>query len=389
MPRVKHGGSKKPQASFVIRMVAAGFMLMLGSVVYLSFSISHSINKLESSSTSSQQAPALRQAQRLMPETQPAARASAGGGAFILGPPADAIALIKKRLEWLDTITFYEDKEDIDTRAKMAYLEMLKSTVSATAYGASEMSVIPALGKRRSRVKPYNEKRRQQGNDWTYLGYTMTGTARLNNVRDLLMDVFKNNIPGDYIETGVWRGGSSIFARGVIEVFGQGHRHSYVCDSFQGLPPGDKNIHKGDTGWDNTPYLEVSKEHVMGFFREVNLLNEEKVHFVKGFFKDSMPGLSKQVGKFAVMRLDGDMYESTVDVLYTMYDKLSIGGYLIIDDWWATKNVPFPAKDACEDFFLVHGINPEIIPVDNMSIYWKKTEEVNIQYWRYEQKKFK
>ncbi len=76
------------------------------------------------------------------------------------------------------------------------------------------------------------------------------------------------------------------------------------------------------------------------------------------------------------------MYESTVDVLYHLYDKLSLGGYVIMDDWFG-----FPSKTAC-DFFAVHGIKPEIIRIDTLSAYWKKTEDVKIQYWRYEQSKF-
>jgi hypothetical protein len=92
---------------------------------------------------------------------------------------------------------------------------------------------------------------------------------------------------------------------------------------------------------------------------------------------------------FAYYRLfvgttQGDMYESTVDVLYRLYDKLSIGGYVIMDDWFG-----FPSKTACEDFFQVHGIQPEIIRIDNLAAYWQKKEEVDIQYWRYEQNKFK
>ena len=78
------------------------------------------------------------------------------------------------------------------------------------------------------------------------------------------------------------------------------------------------------------------------------------------------------------------MYESTVDVLYRLYDKLSIGGYVIMDDWFG-----FPSKTACEDFFQVHGIQPEIIRIDNLAACWQKKEEVDIQYWRYEQNKFK
>ena len=80
----------------------------------------------------------------------------------------------------------------------------------------------------------------------------------------------------------------------------------------------------------------------------------------------------------------GDIYESTVDVLYHLYDKLSIGGYVIMDDWFDY----FPSKTACEDFFAVHGIKPEIIPIDKFAAYWKKTEDVQVQYWRYEQSNF-
>lgn len=78
------------------------------------------------------------------------------------------------------------------------------------------------------------------------------------------------------------------------------------------------------------------------------------------------------------------MYESTVDVLYNLYDKLSIGGYVIMDDWFG-----FPSKTAVLDFFKVHGIDPPVIAIDKLSAYWKKTENVDIQYWRYEKSDFK
>ena len=78
------------------------------------------------------------------------------------------------------------------------------------------------------------------------------------------------------------------------------------------------------------------------------------------------------------------MYESTVDVLYNLYDKLSVGGYVIMDDWFG-----FPSKTAVKDFFAVHGISPEVIAIDKLSAYWKKDVDVEIQYWRYEQSKFK
>ncbi len=90
------------------------------------------------------------------------------------------------------------------------------------------------------------------------------------------------------------------------------------------------------------------------------------------------------IDSLASIRFDGDIYESAIDVFYNLYNKLTLGGYFIQDDWFG-----FPSQVAAEDFFQVHGISPEIIPIDDLSAYWKKTENVDLQHWRYEQNKFK
>mmetsp|Transcript_28466 Transcript_28466/g.44094 ORF Transcript_28466/g.44094 Transcript_28466/m.44094 type:complete len:136 (-) Transcript_28466:102-509(-) len=132
-------------------------------------------------------------------------------------------------------------------------------------------------------------------------------------------------------------------------------------------------------------YLAVSDDTVAKHFASFSLL-DPGVYFVKGYFSESMPVLARSplLTKLAVMRLDGDIYESTVDVLYHLYGHLSIGGYVIIDDWTG-----FPAKKACEDFFMVHNFRPLIQHIDNIAAYWQKTEEVEVQFWRYEQKQFR
>ena len=98
---------------------------------------------------------------------------------------------------------------------------------------------------------PFNLTRRQNGNNWTFLGDTMTGWKRIDNVWELLKNVVNDNIPGDYIETGVWRGGCSVFARGVLYALGQEDRQLYVCDSFAGLPPGSRHLDRKDKNWDD------------------------------------------------------------------------------------------------------------------------------------------
>ena len=95
--------------------------------------------------------------------------------------------------------------------------------------------------------------------------------------------------------------------------------------------------------------LEVADEIVAGAFRKYSLLDGNLV-FVEGFFADSIAPLADEVvwpeGALAIVRLDGDMYQSTIDVLYNPYDKLSVRGYVIVDDWSG-----FPAQVACRDFF--------------------------------------
>mmetsp|Transcript_15835 Transcript_15835/g.36322 ORF Transcript_15835/g.36322 Transcript_15835/m.36322 type:complete len:336 (+) Transcript_15835:205-1212(+) len=306
-------------------------------------------------------------------------------GPSLFASPEEFLSTFGKRVEWLDKIYPSEAEQLSIHRAQKMYFEMLKSSVTATVFNGAEKQVVPGL--KQIPLMPFHLESRKAGGDWTYLGDTMTGWKRIDNVWELLKNVVNEDIPGDYIETGVWRGGSSVFARGVLNAFGEKDRQSYVCDSFAGLPPGDRDLHKRDKDWDLMHwYLAVPDEIVAQNFQKYGLL-DHNVIFAKGFFNETMPQIKKYhppTRKFSVMRLDGDMYESTVDVLYNLYDKLSIGGYVIMDDWFG-----FPSKVACEDFFQVHGINPEIIPIDNLSAYWKKTEEVDIQFWRYEQNKFK
>jgi len=305
----------------------------------------------------------------------------------LLGPPEVFVQQLHSRMVWLDSLTVIKDQQTlhqtVSERAQQAYCEVLKAHVSGTVFGSKEKSVHPELGTKKVSASNFNSERRNKGHDWTYLGSTMTGILRLNNLQELLLRVFSSRVHGDYVETGVWRGGSSIFARGVMRAYGQAERAVYLCDSFRGLPPGDRKLHKRDSGWDRTPYLEVSTQVVASYFEEASLM-DDKVVFVKGFFNDTMPILVPQISSIAVLRLDGDMYESTVDVLYHLYDKVALGGFVIIDDWYG-----FPAKDACEDFFLAHGISPEILSIDQYAVYWQKTDHVHILYQRYQSGQFK
>ena len=223
-----------------------------------------------------------------------------------IAPPEDFIKIFQKRIEWVDTLVKEKTKQlsemSSHEHATLMYIQMIKSFVSGAMFNDAEMSIKPG----RSVVVAENLDldRRKNGDDWTYAGDTMTGWARLDNVYNLLKDVISNDIQGDYIETGVWRGGSSLFAKATMHALDpSSNRISYVCDSFHGLPPGKKELDKRDMGWDQMPYLEISSETVANNFIKYGMLDENVV-FAKGFFNETMPPLKEKIDKLAIIRFD-------------------------------------------------------------------------------------
>jgi O-methyltransferase len=208
---------------------------------------------------------------------------------------------------------------------------------------------------------------RQEGRDWPLRAYTMIGLKRLNNLQYCIQDVIANNISGDLIETGVWRGGATIFMRAVLKAYAVTDRYVWVADSFEGLPMPDAHRYPSDAG--DTYYqsreLAISLEQVKANFERFELLGEQ-VQFLKGWFRDTLP--AAPIEKLAVLRLDGDMYEATIQALTYLYPKLSRGGYVIVDDYGAVAG----CRRAVDDYRASEGIKEEIRWVDWTGIYWRR-----------------
>ena len=195
---------------------------------------------------------------------------------------------------------------------------------------------------------------------------TMIGSVRLDNVEECIRSVIESPVAGDLIETGVWRGGATIFMRGVLRAHGVTDRTVYVADSFAGLPPPDVETYPADEGIDLHlwPGLAVSLEEVMANFGRFGLL-DDRVSFVKGWFRDTLPELRDHL--WAVIRLDGDLYESTMDSLENLYPGLAPGGWLIVDDY------AIPAcRQAVTDYRERNAIVEPIVNVDWTGICWQK-----------------
>jgi O-methyltransferase len=218
-------------------------------------------------------------------------------------------------------------------------------------------------------VRRVDPAAREQGRDWPGEAETMIGLRRLDNLQSCITDVLRRGVPGDLIETGVWRGGATIFMRAVLKAYGDTQRTVWVADSFQGLPKPDLERYPRDAGDQHWTYqdLAVTLDQVKANFQRYGLLDDQ-VQFLVGWFRDTLP--TAPIERLAVLRLDGDMYESTMDGLRALYPRLSPGGYVIVDDYGAVPG----CKAAVEDYRAEQGITEPIQTIDWTGVFWRRGE---------------
>lgn len=233
--------------------------------------------------------------------------------------------------------------------------------------GRAVEAVTQKVGVRLIHAEPPSTADRLIGRDWPQHGETMVGLARLDNIQMCVEQVLADDVPGDLIETGVWRGGASIFMRGILAAHGVSDRRVWLADSFAGLPPPDVTLHPADEGltFHESDTLAVGVDEVKANFERYGLLDDQ-VRFLPGWFSETLP--EAPVEQLAVLRLDGDMYGSTIDALEPLYPKLSVGGYVIVDDYHID-----PCRKAVEDYRAAHGIDDEIVMIDRNAAYWRRS----------------
>jgi len=281
------------------------------------------------------------------------------------------------------------------------YLDLLKRTVLATVYEESQwyvmgsrpdsgsalmklikaalLKVVHSAGFILVKPDPLTPEalaRRDVGSGDGFLPHTMIGRKRLDNIQMCMESVLADGIEGDIIETGAWRGGATIFMRGVLQAHNVTDRTIFVADSFEGFPDIKKGdaAYQGDADVDVNSYnkggpldlwLSVPVERVKANFERYGLLDDQ-VHFLVGWFENTLP--SAPIDKLSILRLDGDLYKSTMDALEALYHKVSVGGYIIVDDYFTWPH----CKAAIDDFRAREGITTEMIRIDNDSLYWRR-----------------
>lgn len=273
-----------------------------------------------------------------------------------------------------------------DGQSQDAYLELLKKCLTASLYDESAWMVADGFGRdgfwnmvkryfyrlmakrgyKIIKVKRFNAEKRSNGLDWPMFGYSMAGNRRLDNLEACLRTILDEKVPGDIIETGVWRGGACMFMKAVLNRFGDTTKNIWLADSFAGLPKpkAQADLAKPEFDLAGCEFLQISMEQVKANFERFNLL-DERVHFLKGWFCDTLP--TAPIEKLSLLRLDGDLYDSTIDALNALYHKVVPGGFVVVDDYGTWSG----CRIAVEEFRRQHGIDAEVSTIDQSAVFWR------------------
>ena len=177
--------------------------------------------------------------------------------------------------------------------------------------------------------------------------YTMSGDARLRGLYGAIEHVVEGRIPGAVVECGTARGGSAALLGLALKEFNE-RRTLWVFDTFEGMPPPTAADPDYDIAALYTGSCRGDLDEVTSLFRGLGIL--ENARLVKGLFEDTIP--RSDTGPIAVLHIDGDWYESVKVCLDSLYDRVSRGGVVQIDDYGHWKG----ARKAVDEFLAARCI---------------------------------
>lgn len=245
------------------------------------------------------------------------------------------------------------------------YLQLMKDTLTGMLIEDVPTHAFPFLGYAVMEPDRYVKKWREYGRDLPSQAFTSIGMKRMDNLQMCVEQVLADDVPGDLIETGVWRGGAVIFMRALLAAYGVTDRTVWVADSFQGLPDVDANTPQDALWKPNVGWFATDQAVVQANFAKFGF-DDDQVRYLPGWFKDTLP--TAPIDQLAVLRLDGDLYASTMDALTHLYPKVAPGGYVIVDDYVISS-----CREAIHDYRAAHGIEEPIQEIDGWSVYWRRS----------------
>jgi O-methyltransferase len=229
----------------------------------------------------------------------------------------------------------------------------------------------------------YNIVRSTEGEEGTYSDFTtedhamiarvkpftMTSKERIFALRAAVRYVVENELTGDFVECGVWRGGSTMVMALTLRELGATERELHLFDTFEGMPP-PQEVDRRFDGVSAQALLERNEKTADNTYWAIAALEDvqrnlattgypaARLHYVKGLVEQTIPAHAPE--RIALLRLDTDWYESTRHELKQLYDRVVPGGVIIIDDYgWYSG-----ARKAVDEFFASRSFRPLLQRID-------------------------
>ncbi|WDT94141.1 class I SAM-dependent methyltransferase [Thermoleophilum album] len=258
---------------------------------------------------------------------------------------------------------------------RRAYLDLLKLAIcdlvgptTLTVSGTAQGTVVAR------ELRGPLRSLRMIGFDWPYNALSMAGLLRLDDLEQCVKTIVSEDVEGDLLEAGVWRGGAALLMRAALAAYGGDQQRTVVlADSFRGFTRDDQtNVRSADTNHHGLEqilrdyeFLAVSRPEVEQTLARLGY--KEGFEFIEGFFEDTMQSL-KGERRWSLIRLDGDTYSATRACLDALYDDLVDGGFVIIDDYRFVEE----CRRAVDEFREKRGIKDPLVSVDWTCVRWRK-----------------
>jgi hypothetical protein len=245
------------------------------------------------------------------------------------------------------------------------YLELLKRVLTDTVTESEPHRGAPGFAE--WFISHYFENQRP---------FTCVPVERLDHLEQCIRQVIAERVPGDLLEAGIWRGGVTMFMRAVLKELDVTDRRVWGADSFEGLPRPTRGPSAKETIAFDSPAMErlgrlaVPRSRVEQGFRRFGLMDEQ-VRLLPGWFDASLP--QAPIDQLAILRIDADFYASTLDVLNVLYEKVSPGGFIVVDDYGEDNWTD--CRAAVDEFRRARAVTEAMEPVDPYCWFWQKRAE--------------
>jgi glycosyltransferase involved in cell wall biosynthesis/predicted O-methyltransferase YrrM len=213
--------------------------------------------------------------------------------------------------------------------------------------------------------------------------FTLLSQERVFSLYNLTKQICLDDIPGDVVECGTYRGGAAALMATVMQRYSLRPRKLYACDTFTGRPdPTDADRHDGipanDTGF-GAGTLPAPVSEYLAQICQILAVSDIVVP-VPGLFAKTLPALHTESGAIALLHADGDWYESTLDIFNHLYDRVVAEGFIQIDDYGHWEG----CRQAVHEFERQHNGAFPLRRIDYTGVWFRKTDpaDANGNDWR-------